>query len=245
MMNTSKKDEWRAYKRFGITGLEVRGNGWGYRRYYKNNIMPAYLTKQSENGWKREFIRLLKPSKKLYCDELVATCFCHRPDWKKPYRVKHKDHDFGNNFYGNLEWVEPKDYWNFHSQDITKNVAGKTFRMTHDGIYCSEDGIFMAGKKYLTVGYEKEDTATMTTQRVAPFIIVDGIEYDPVELIAEAWVDRDPTIPFATPILNDFNEEHLSADNISYVNGISTDYSDYQAALDVQREAGDINLICV
>lgn len=107
----------------GYPDYEVSSTG--RVRSWKGRNPPRYLRLQNKKGYRRVVLSDANGIKNESVHRLVATAFLPKPPGKTV--INHKDHIRDNNNVSNLEWVTPKENYDYSN-------CGEAFKNSKKGV---------------------------------------------------------------------------------------------------------------
>lgn len=222
--------EYRKY--YAVKGLEVSEGGCVRRwydskeRYFTTNS-PNYLSRQTDkNG--NQYV-LTRDYGRIYVDEIVATCWCHRPSGCN--LILHKDGNKSNCHKNNLKWVGPYEFGESLPNDPLVNTPDG-FRLVFENTYVSkkgevkQDGVLLKPKDWI---YDPD----LDSHRVVmPYVDINingrSRRVKVCEMVVTAFLPKPDSLSSPVLLYKDFDYRNYSLDNLEWVEKSDERYLMYQ-----------------
>lgn len=182
-------------KGVGARNIIIHNSGKIAKRKYDNDALTiGYkinpLSIETEDSG-RHYIKIHKPEKKIYVDEMVANTFC-----KRPYGSTHFIHvngDIGDDYCGNIKWVTRMDYRAHYLSKFTQTVNGEDYVLFDDDCYVSKKGIVVDGQGNVRPLQTSVSDSDMGCMRAAvPHVKGENRRSCFLhEMMAEVWLNHD------------------------------------------------------
>ena len=224
------------------SGMTVSKDGKEVRNLKDGRLLTI---KQSKDG--RKYVQS-KVYGKVWVDEMVATCFCHRDKSSRNDYIIHKDGDIGNSDAGNLQWVDENQYtaqtgnpptmeqkenarWRWASDGFWVTASGEV--KDKDGAKTVEDTVFDPD-----LDCEQVITPCVRYSKLNRFGSYERKSKSLEELVAGAFCDKPKDLKRPAILHKDNNYKNCNADNLQWVEADSPEYQQFkrQEQIDWNRQ---------
>lgn len=217
---------------FFARGIYVSKDGKTIYNLQDNTSYPHYYKPHPD---KEGRLYITNDGDRLYVDEMVATCYCHKPKDGRKYKLIHKDGNMANNLCSNLEWqyVPPTPY--------TVNMNPEC---NIGSLKIKSDGTVYDGRNILTVHNELYDSDTDLFVTIRPHVSYNGKRVFMDDLVEKAQFvhgDKD-TITNPHILHKDHDPMNYNRDNLEWVEKDSKEYQDYMTNYDKWEYDNNIKL---